>query len=1155
MTINNVVAWYASDGRQEISNTDLKITGTSFPRKTVSTISASGVLLTGMSNQTGTPSPFTTGSMYASSFRQGSIIGTRTGIVEDRFSPNLRIWRIRKDFATADLRSDAADTYRLDDKQVSLRDVKRLRDEYKRDWIEWPAAKGAPYYDRNDNNIYDPKFYTNEFGVEVPDSLSDEPGLANADQVLWYVFNDGGNPSLWGSTSLGLEIQLTVWGYKDDDVLKNSLFKRSRIIFKGTASSAPTASLTQIYAGQWADIPLGQATDNYAGSDSLTGLGFVYNSKTLDNEYVKFSLVPPSVGYDILQTPVVVGVVSDSALLNFSFIKGKKNLPVSSITYTSNLNRIPAQNASGADGIANALKGLATNPLIPVLDPQTSKPLNFWSPGDPAQQSGWIDGVREPAGTRTLFVSSGPFSMAIGDTQEIVVGLTVGRGNDRLSSVKNLKFNNKIAQEYYTSLVSRNSAFPTPGATISGLDKTIIVEWEKDTASLNRIEQFNAGGMRFEGYHVFQLPTALSPRSDWKLVATFDLKNEFTQILEEVFNQTSGNVETIVRHFGTNSGISRYMILTNDSLHSGPLINGREYHFAVTGYFVNQNTQAAIRSQESSPKILSVVPQWNKPESVIPYSLNDTLTTIAEDLIGSSDGGVGVRILDPYAVPGGMYDIWYGKAGAANHWTVVKNISGTEYTTVSAALVTGEMVPRPNPLPNSSGNISFTLNDDKNVITYKGKVSSPNSVVSVEARIGPKSFNGTLAKTLQFQGDSIFGTWTNKDPLEPLTPEHISELTAGTMYIVVKTNRFPAGEIRGNFLNGMTLRSSLPIPDLATSSRSVFSFTENRFPNEGFSLFVAPAPIGYKSGRQVFPSDCNVINQTNSEGTFSLIGPGYTWGSNRYHESVIEFRFTGDSNRAITLAKVPAETKFIYVPFQVFKDSIRVVPVIQNTLASDSAWNIKGNAFLNGQPLFDNISGIADNVDFVGNDISYDAVFGSGELPTSNSIKGRLINGVNHIAQNITFVNSKGDGLPPAPGTIVRLTPYKTIKAGDIKRITLRSAQHQNKSAAKQKIDAVNVFPNPYYGVNTAERDLGNKYITFSRLPKKAKIKIYNLAGIHVRTLLKNTPDQFLPWDLKNQSGNFVASGVYLAYVDMEGIGTTVLKIAVIMEQQQINSY
>jgi hypothetical protein len=109
---------------------------------------------------------------------------------------------------------------------------------------------------------------------------------------------------------------------------------------------------------------------------------------------------------------------------------------------------------------------------------------------------------------------------------------------------------------------------------------------------------------------------------------------------------------------------------------------------------------------------------------------------------------------------------------------------------------------------------------------------------------------------------------------------------------------------------------------------------------------------------------------------------------------------------------------------------------------------------------------------------------------------------------------------------------------------------------AKTQVDKINVFPNPYYGVNTEELNKYNKFVTFSHLPEKATIRIFNLAGVHVRTLNKEDIDQFLRWDLANSAGLPVASGLYLAYIDLPDLGETkILKIAVIQEQQILDRF
>jgi hypothetical protein len=109
---------------------------------------------------------------------------------------------------------------------------------------------------------------------------------------------------------------------------------------------------------------------------------------------------------------------------------------------------------------------------------------------------------------------------------------------------------------------------------------------------------------------------------------------------------------------------------------------------------------------------------------------------------------------------------------------------------------------------------------------------------------------------------------------------------------------------------------------------------------------------------------------------------------------------------------------------------------------------------------------------------------------------------------------------------------------------------------AKQDVEKINVFPNPYYGVNSEELNKYNRFVTFSHLPAKATIRIFNLAGVMVKTIEKNSTSQFERWDLANDTGLPVASGLYIAYIDMPDIGKTkILKLAIIQEQQILDRF
>jgi len=109
---------------------------------------------------------------------------------------------------------------------------------------------------------------------------------------------------------------------------------------------------------------------------------------------------------------------------------------------------------------------------------------------------------------------------------------------------------------------------------------------------------------------------------------------------------------------------------------------------------------------------------------------------------------------------------------------------------------------------------------------------------------------------------------------------------------------------------------------------------------------------------------------------------------------------------------------------------------------------------------------------------------------------------------------------------------------------------------AKADVNNVNVFPNPYYGANPQEINKYQRFVTFTHLPARATIKLFNIAGQLVRTLTKDATGQFLRWDLSTDSGLPVPSGIYVAYIDMPDQGVVKkLKVAIIQEQQFLDRF
>lgn len=72
-------------------------------------------------------------------------------------------------------------------------------------------------------------------------------------------------------------------------------------------------------------------------------------------------------------------------------------------------------------------------------------------------------------------------------------------------------------------------------------------------------------------------------------------------------------------------------------------------------------------------------------------------------------------------------------------------------------------------------------------------------------------------------------------------------------------------------------------------------------------------------------------------------------------------------------------------------------------------------------------------------------------------------------------------------------------------------------------------YPNPY------RSDSGRDFVTIAGLTGKATVRILDASGKLLRTLEENDGNGGVQWDLKDQSGDLVASGIYIFYVVGEG--------------------
>jgi len=450
MDINNIFNYYSNNGSGSNNPYTVMGEGFEFPIDSVNgtCIFQDGLVWTAFKQDT----LHCGGSTYNHGLQAGRIVspGTASGlpVPDDPNNPLNRIYRVRPDIRP----TSNADTIALETSILQLHEVKYLSqyqsttastllNQYWDDWNNWPAGQGAPYTDVNHDGVYEP-------GVDIP-------GFPGADQTQWMVMNDV-NPlltlNLYGSYPLGIEMQRTIWAYSQPGALQNIIFLSNKLINKSGVE------LDSVYVSQWADPDLGNSTDDAVGCDTALSLGYVYNGAAVDSNFLRSGLTPPSVGFDFLQGPVVPGGAGDTAIFDGRLIAGRKNLPMRAFTFFVNAQQgasdPPLGSASGTPQWYNYMKGLVGSTGLPFPAAVTGGG-KFCFPGDPVTNTGptFIGPAKvSPPTDVRMVLSSGPFTMAAGDTQQIVVAAIAGVGADYLSSISVLKANDKAAQQTYDTL-------------------------------------------------------------------------------------------------------------------------------------------------------------------------------------------------------------------------------------------------------------------------------------------------------------------------------------------------------------------------------------------------------------------------------------------------------------------------------------------------------------------------------------------------------------------------------------------------------------------------------------------------------------------------------------------------------------------------------
>jgi hypothetical protein len=366
-----------------------------------------------------------------------------------------RLYRVRPFYDKKYLKDDAANTFFVPDSMVTDSMINIIYQQYQKDWNEWPADKGAPYYDKNKDGKYEPDI--------------DIPGIPGASQTIWISYDDRNSVSSYGSAPIGVEVQQTFWAYDNQENLDNVIFQNDKLIYKGLSTTAPDSHIDSMFIVNFGDIQIGLYSDDYIGCDTLLNLGYIYNKFFYDQYYRQFSLAPPAIGYTFIH-----GVAEktndplDSAIVDLKWKKGYKYFNSKPMTVyiahrTGGSFADPeGQSYTGTLQFYNFMRGYngayPSNYLFVSLNGQIGGYGTYMLPGDPVTKTGWIDGMIEGAGSRRMWMVTGPFGLKLGDTAEVSLALVGGLDVDNIRSITTLRLNTKYAILAFNTLVDENTS-------------------------------------------------------------------------------------------------------------------------------------------------------------------------------------------------------------------------------------------------------------------------------------------------------------------------------------------------------------------------------------------------------------------------------------------------------------------------------------------------------------------------------------------------------------------------------------------------------------------------------------------------------------------------------------------------------------------------
>ena len=918
------------------------------------------------------------------------------------------------------------------------------------------------------------------------------------DQQIWCVYNDvniAKHTALSVTNPMGVEIQTLYFVFNQPGALGNMMFMKWKIINKSDAD------YDSVFIGMWSDPDLGDANDDLPGVDTNLSLGYLYNGDNDDGPTPGYGTKPPAVGFDFFQGPKVPSP-NDSALFDGKWRKGFKNLPASSFVVYANGTfpqlLDPPDGTPNYAGIAYGyLNGQAGTIRQYITDPLTGKIVKFFFSGDPVAGTGHLPanfplGSFAPQDVR-IMINAGPFTLAKQDTQEIVGSIILAQGADRLGSVTLLKQVDLIAQQAFNDNFNVPSAPPLPNVKVSELPDKFVFDW---TENIAQTESYNYRGYTFQGYNLYQGETQNGP---WKKLFTYD-KVDGVKIIEDYqVDPVTGNSYITPVAYGDDTGLKYYFIAEKDYLTTTPLVQGKKYYFAFTTYAFNSIPNARDLGiplvLENAKEVISgsVGKNYLTPLSVpigmdIPTKIGQLVTVDRE-----GDDAVTVPILSPLALSGKSYRVTFNGTGTnITGWNLLRfstNKSAIGFASIDTLIKNSADFSGSDLLKPTDGFIS--------------KVTNPAIGVRTDVQ-SPKGYSYTPSYNLWYAGAGGGG---------------LEAFGGGVTYPGTKNFNAKGTKITSDEIKKIEIRFNKNQTQKAfrfAGNLKKNAFTVNPLADSSFIPFVKKVDVGYVYQDRVdVPFTVWEVDPLDGNSTPRQLHVAFLeWNDSLYAKGVLPKKYLGRGN-------------------------------------IDGKWSPTN--YDDGAKEFLYVFATSYNV----NDTNIYRQ--SRKLPLDPTKTVDLLNEQDSL--DIYYIMQvKLKSTPPfaaSDGDVFTILPNYRLNATRQYNFTTTKATIGDKELMKTQLGKISVYPNPYFAHNKAEANPLQRFIRINHLPSSAKIRVFTLAGELVKTINydsnipNSTPGSTAQWDLRNENGLPVASGMYFIHVEIEGVGTKVLKLAIVQPEER----